>query len=45
MDATTIHFIHNAAWVVVVFALGILVGYLMKVVLVNREHKGGLVKR
>lgn len=39
MDSTTIHFIHNAAWVVVIFALGVLVGYLLKVVMVNRERR------
>ena len=39
MDAVTIHIIHNAAWVVVIFTLGMLVGYLLKVVLINRERK------
>jgi hypothetical protein len=35
MDVATIHFIHNAAWVVVIFTLGMLVGYLLKVVMIN----------
>lgn len=38
MDAATIHFIHDAAWAVVIFALGMLIGYLVKVVMVNRER-------
>ena len=39
MDAATIHFIHDAAWVVLIFTLGMLVGYLLKVVMVNRERR------
>jgi len=39
MDTATIHFIHDAAWVVLIFTLGMLVGYLLKVVMINREHR------
>ena len=37
MEATTIHFIHDAAWVVLIFTLGMLAGYLLKVVMVNLD--------
>lgn len=35
---STIHFVHDAAWVVLIFTLGMLAGYLLKVVMVNRER-------
>ena len=38
MDAATIHIIHDSAWVVVIFTLGMLVGCLLKVVMINRKH-------
>ena len=41
MEETTIHFIHDCAWVVMIFTLGMLAGYMLKVVLVNRERIKG----
>jgi hypothetical protein len=41
MEETTIHFIHDAAWVVLIFTIGMLAGYMLKVVLVNRERIKG----
>lgn len=38
MDNSTIHFIHEAAWTVIIFTSGMIVGYLLKVVLVNIEN-------
>lgn len=37
MEITT-EMIHDCAWVVLIFTLGMLAGYMLKLVLVNRER-------
>lgn len=39
MDISTINFIHQAAWAVLVFVLGMIVGYLLKVVVLKINNK------
>ena len=38
MDSDTIFLINRIAWVVLIFTLGVLTGYLLKIVQVNRER-------
>ena len=38
MEATTMNYIHDAAWVVLIFTLGMLVGYMLKVVMCNYDR-------
>lgn len=38
MDSDTIFLINRIAWVVSIFTLGVLTGYLLKIVQVNRER-------
>lgn len=39
MNVAMIDFIYDAAWVVLIFTLGMIAGYLLKVVMVNIERR------
>ena len=38
IEATTMSYIHDAAWVVLIFTLGMLTGYMLKLVMCNYER-------